>query len=233
MIGKGAVPFIIAVTGRDTLEFDTLTIPRLASFYLDYLKNHDMTAFVNQVCRYYSQSTLVRLASSLQIDTRRAVALVLGFVGTYEVNSVLGDMLHDPDRSVRLYAEGSIKSVWPRDGSEEHRQQLREIMRLIGNQRFADAVRLANNLLDENPLFAEVRNQRAIALFALGEFQDAIEDGEIVLDLNPYHFGAAIGMGHAFLQLKERDSAVVCFQHALQINPNLESVRRHLERITQ
>ena len=215
------------------MEFDTLTVPRLASFFVDYLNDHDMAAFVDQVCRYYSQSTLIRLASSVQVDTRRAVALVLGFVGTYEVNSVLGNMLRDPDRSVRLYAEGSIKSVWPRDGIEGHRQQLCEIMRQIGNQRFADAVSLANNLLDENPLFAEARNQRAIALFALGEYQDAIEDGEIVLDLNPYHFGAAIGMGHAFLQLKEKDSAVVCFQHALQINPNLESVRRHLERIMQ
>ena len=215
------------------MESDTLTAPRVASFYLDYLKDHDMTAFINRVGRYYTQSTLVRLASSAQVDTRRAVAMILGFVGTYEVNAVLGDMLHDPDRSVRLLAEGSIKSVWPRDSIDDHRQQLREIMRLIGNQHFADAVRLSNVLLDENPLFAEARNQRAIALFALGEYQDAIEDGEIVLDLNPYHFGAAIGMGHAYLQLKEMENAVICFQHALRINPNLESVRRHLERIMQ
>ena len=215
------------------MDSDTLIVSRLASFYLGYLKNHDMTTFVDQVGRYYSQATLVRLASSHQVDTRRAVALILGFVGTYEVNPILGTLLHDPDRSVRLLAEGSIKSVWPRYGIDEHRQQLREVMRLIGDQQFTDAVRSANNLLDEDPLFAEARNQRAIALFALGEYQDALEDGEIVLDLNPYHFGAAIGMGHAYLQLDERDSAVVCFQHALQINPSLESIRRHLERIGQ
>jgi tetratricopeptide (TPR) repeat protein len=215
------------------LKSEILTLPRITSFYLDYLHNHDGTAFVGQVCQYYSQSTLVRLASSLQVETRRAVAMILGFVGTYDVNPVLGGLLHDPDRSVRLLAEGSIKSVWPRDSLEEHRQQLREIMRLINNQHFKEAIRLANGLLDENPLFAEVRNQRAIAQFALGEYQDAIEDSEIVLDLNPYHFGAAIGMGHAYLQLKQRDDAVVCFQHALQINPNLEVVRRHLERIMQ
>jgi len=215
------------------LESDTLTIPRVAAFYLDYLKNHDMTAFVDKVARHYTQATLLRLASSLQVDTRRAVAIILGFVGTYEANSTLGELLHDPDRSVRLLAEGSIKSVWSRDGIEEHRQQLREIMRLISNQRFTDAIRLANNLLDENPLFAEVRNQRAIALFATGEFQDAIEDNAIVLDLNPFHFGAAIGMGHGYLQLKDEENAVICFQHALGINPNLESVRHHLERLTQ
>ncbi len=215
------------------MESNTLAVPRIASFYLDYLKNHDMTVFVDRVARYYSQSTLIRLSSSLQVDTRRAVAMILGFVGTYDVNPVLGRLLHDPDRSVRLLAEGSIKSVWPRDGGDEQRQQLREIMRLINDRRFSEAIRLANNLLDENPLFAEVRNQRAIALFAIGEFLDAVEDGAIVLDLNPYHFGAAIGMAHAYLLLKDRENAVACFQHALQINPSLEAVRKHLERITQ
>jgi tetratricopeptide (TPR) repeat protein len=106
-------------------------------------------------------------------------------------------------------------------------------MRCIAQQDYQEAVRRANNLLDEYPLFAEVRNQRAIALFALGEFQDSIEDTAIVLDLNPYHFGAAIGMGHAYLQLKNKELAISCFQQALDINPNLETVRWHLDRIKQ
>lgn len=201
--------------------------------YLDYLRDHDAAKLVEQVNRTYSHSTLLRLAASLDTDTRRAAAHVLGFIGNYGSNDTLGKLLHDEDRSVRLLAESSIKTVWPRGASERHRQDLREVMRLIQNQDFDEAVRKANILLEEVPLFAEARNQRAIALFALGEFQDAIEDSAIVLDLNPFHFGAAIGMGHAYLQQKNTELAIVCFQHALSINPNLEAVRRHLARITQ
>jgi tetratricopeptide (TPR) repeat protein len=200
-------------------------------FYLDYLQHHDVSQFIEQTVRYYSQPTLLRLTTAKQAETRRAAALILGFVGNYEANNALGRLLIDEDRSVRLLAENSLKNIWTRDGSEQQRHDLYEIMRQIGQQNFEEAVRRANILLEEFPLFAEARNQRAIALFALGSFQDAIDDAAIVLDLNPYHFGAAIGMGHSYLQLKNYEQAIACFQQALNINPNLETVRRHLERI--
>jgi len=167
------------------------------------------------------------------VHTRRAAALVLGFIGTYRANDALGTLLKDRDRTVRLIAEGSVKMVWSRDGSEEHRQQLYVVMRLIGDHHFGEAVNRANILLEEFPDYVEARNQRAIALFALKKFAEAIEDSRAVLDLNPYHFGAAIGMGHAYLQLRDQLSAIECFLQALSINPNLDSVRRHLERLIQ
>jgi tetratricopeptide (TPR) repeat protein len=218
-------------TGENTLNPINPIPPRLTSFYLEYLQHHDVSQFIDRTVRYYTQPTLFRLTTSTQVETRRAVALILGFVGTYQANHALGKLLTDEDRSVRLLAENSLKNIWPRDGSEKQRHDLYEIMRLISQQHFEEAVRCANILLEEFPLFAEARNQRAIALFALGSFQDAIEDSSIVLDLNPYHFGAAIGMGHAYLQLKNHEQAIIWFQHALKINPNLESVRRHLERL--
>ncbi len=209
------------------------TAPLLTTFYLDYLQNHDTGQLIERTAKHYTLPTIMRLAEASRLETRRAVALVLGLVGTYRANAALGRLLRDPDRSVRLLAENSIKAIWPRDGSEEQRHTLAEIMRSISLQDFNEAVRLANNLLEECPLFVEARNQRSIALFALGEFQDSIEDSAIVLDLNPYHFGAAIGMAHAYLQLGHRELAVMSFQHALRINPNLETVRRHLDRIKQ
>lgn len=207
--------------------------PRLTSFYLEYLHGHDMVKMIEQVKGHYTMPTLLRLCCSMQVDARRAAAHVLGFVGDYTANDYLGRMLLDGDRSVCLLAENSIKNIWPRFGSESQRHELRCIMRMIASQDFDEAVRVANNLLEGTPLFAEARNQRAIALFALGNFQDAIEDSAIVLDLNPFHFGAAIGMGHAYLQLENKELAISCFQQALKINPNLESVRRHLARIEQ
>jgi len=207
--------------------------PRLTTFYRAYLKKQDTRSYINQVMQYYDESTLIRLTLAECKETRRAAALTLGFVGTYQANDSLGRLLKDRDRTVRLIAENSVKAVWFRDGSEEHRQALYAVMRLIATQKFGEAVRQANVLLDDFPHYAEARNQRAIALFALEKFEEAIEDSRIVLDLNPYHFGAMIGMGHSYLQLQDQLSAVECFQQALAINPNLESVRRHLDRLTQ
>lgn len=202
-------------------------------FYRAYLKKHDARSYINQVMQYYDESTLIRLTQAACTETRRAAALTLGFIGTYQANDSLGRLLTDQDRTVRLITENSLQLVWSRDGSEEQRQKLYIIMRLIDAQNFGEAVRRANILLDEFPLYAEARNQRAIALFALKKFEESIEDSQIVLDLNPYHFGAMIGLGHAYLQLQDQLSAIECFQKALEINPNLESARRHLDRLTQ
>ena len=202
-------------------------------FYHAYLKKHDTRSYINQVMQYYDESTLIRLTQSECKEARRAAALTLGFIGTYQANDSLGRLLQDRDRTVRLIAENSVKAVWSRDGSEEQRQELYAVMRLIAAQNFGEAVRRANILLDDFPHYVEARNQRAIALFALKKFEEAIEDSRIVLDLNPYHFGAMIGMGHAYLQLQDQSSAIDCFQQALAINPNLDSVRRHLDRLTQ
>jgi tetratricopeptide (TPR) repeat protein len=201
--------------------------------YQAYLQSHDTRSFINQVMQNYSESALIRLTESANIETRRAAALALGFVGTYQASDALGCLLKDRDRSVRLIAEGSVKSVWSRDGSEEQRQALYAVMRLIGTQKFGEAVAQANILLDEYPHFVEARNQRAIALFALKKFEESIEDSRAVLNLNPYHFGAAIGMGYAYLHLQDQPSAIECFHQALAINPNLESVRRRLEWLAQ
>jgi tetratricopeptide (TPR) repeat protein len=208
-------------------------LPRLTAFYIEYLKEHDTYKFVEQTAKYYNEAALIRLTGSRHPETRRAAAQLLGFLGTYQSNEVLGHLLKDPDRSVRLLAESSMKSIWTREGSDHQRHELHEIMRLIAMQQFGEAVRHANNLLDLYPLYIEARNQRAIALFAQQKFQESIEDSTIVLDLNPFHFGAAIGMGHAYLQLQNKDLAVACFQHALEINPNLDMIRRHLERLLQ
>ena len=205
--------------------------PRLTTLYRDCCERHDTRYFINQVLQYYNESSLIRLADSVCVETRRAAAQALGFVGSYQTNNTLGRLLKDNDRTVRLIAEGSLKSVWSRDGSDAQRQELHTIMRMITAQQFADAVSKADTLLDEFPFYVEARNQRAIALFALEQFLDSIEDSKTVLELNPYHFGAAIGMGHAYVQLQNYREAIECFQYALSINPNLESIRLHLDRL--
>ncbi|MCL2005475.1 MAG: tetratricopeptide repeat protein [Planctomycetaceae bacterium] len=215
------------------MESSKKYLPRLTTLYLACLEKHDTRSFIAQVMKYYNESSLIRLAWAVCVDTRRAAAQALGFVGSYQANDTLGRLLKDRDRTVRLIAEGSLKSVWSRDGSDAQRQELYAIMRLIAAQNFGEAVSRANILLDDYPFYVEARNQRAIALFALKQFEDSIEDSRNVLELNPFHFGAAIGMGHAYLQLENHQSAVECFQHALEINPNLESIRKHLEWLSQ
>jgi len=194
-------------------------------------QSHNLGAFVEQVQRQYADTTLIRLAFARSVETRRAAALALGFVGSEAANPVLGRLLHDPDRIVRLLAENSLKNLWPRLAPPSFREQLRSVMRLILLQDFGNAVSAANILVESAHAYAEARNQRAIALFGLELYEQAICDCNETLELNPFHFGAAVASGHCFLELGDVSAAIEAFGTALDINPNLEIVRKQILRL--
>ena len=207
--------------------------PRLISYYREYLETQDTSRFVQQVGDSYSQTTLLRLGSFTSIESRRAVVLALSFLGDYETNTFFGNLLNDPDTTIRLLAENGIKNIWPREGNEEHRKYLRNVIRSISYKFYDEALEKAGMLIAEAPYYAEAWNQRGIANFALSRFEDAIDDSTVTLDLNPFHFGAATGMGHAYLQLRDWASAIESFRTALRINPNLNQVKKTVARIEQ
>jgi tetratricopeptide (TPR) repeat protein len=158
-------------------------------------------------------------------ESRRAAVLALGLVGDYGSNAVVGRALVDPDRGVRSIAENTITNLWRRVGTETQRQRLGLLVRLNSAQQFKDCIRRASELIAEAPAIAEAWNQRAIAHYSLAQYRESIEDCRQALEINPYHFGAASGMGQCHLQLNEVDSALESFRRALKLNPNLEGVR--------
>ena len=203
--------------------------PLLDRFYLRYLDDEDSAAFIRNTSTHYLITTLERLALCGTRLTRRGAALALGFSAGYDSTPVLGQVLRDRDRVVRILAENTLRELWCRDGSDVQRQQLGIILRLNNSFRYLEALDAATQLIDEAPRFAEVWNQRAIAHFQLRHYEDAANDCQQTLELNAYHFGAAVGMAHCYLETGEAFAALECFRRAVELNPNLESVRGQIE----
>jgi len=202
-----------------------LRFPRITQLYEQYLAEQDTAVYVQQVNAIYTAATLERLACSEHRETRRAAVLTLGLVGDYESNHVLGRALVDRDRGVRSLAENSIRAVWRRAGNVRQREQLQTVADFVEMKRYTEAVERATELIEQAPWFAEAWNQRAIAHYHVERFSDAIRDCRQALEINPYHFGAAAGMGQCHLRQKDQLSALECFRRALRLNPSLENVR--------
>ena len=209
------------------------SLPRLVIFYAKYIDDNDTAAFISNVSRFYTVGTLERLTLSDRLDVRRSAALALGFLGDQESNVAFSRLLRDEDRTVRMIAENGLRSIWARAGSDANRQMLRTVMRLILAKQYEEAIAKATELIEHAPKFAEAWNQRAIAHFALKQYRFAIEDGIRALKLNRRHFAAAIGVGHAHLFLGNVTRTMEFFQLALDINPNLTSVRENLSKLAQ
>lgn len=193
--------------------------------YQEYLSTEESARFVSRVAQKYTVGTLSRLAEGGNRTARRAAVLALGYMGDFQVNAVVGRALHDDDRGVRLLAENAIREIWQRDGSLSHQRELERVVRWNQSGRMIEAMEAANGILAANPYFAEVWNQRAIAYFQLEQYERSASDCHQALELNPYHFGAAVGMGHCFLETNDAYAALESFRRALKLNPELEGVR--------
>jgi len=190
---------------------------------------HDaMREFRSAVRKRYTEGTLQRMLLSPDVKTRRAAALAIGLIGTMESNPVVAASLADRDLLVQKFAADALWELWFRAGTADQNWRLREAARNPD----ANAARAElDELIRQAPGFAEAYNQRAIWYFKRGELARAIEDCEATLRLNPFHFGAAAGLGQCLAKLGKARSAIRAFRMALEINPALEHLNETIEQL--
>ena len=208
-----------------------LRTPVLVIYYNRYLTNSDCAMFIKRVARRYSSSSLERIVSMGDHVARRAAVLALSLMGDYSSNSVLGRALVDRDRGVRTIAETGIRELWCRVGSRQHQEMLREVADLNDQRHHSEAAKLATELIHNSPWIAEAWCQRGTAHYHLGQYDAAIRDCHQALEINPYHFTAAAGMGQCYMLQDNPVSALEAFRRALRLNPGLEEVRAQVVRL--
>ena len=81
------------------------------------------------------------------------------------------------------------------------------------------AVRFFNNLIEEDPNFAEAWNKRATVHFMMGDFDKSMQDIIKTLELEPRHFGALDGMGLIFIHQGQYQQAIDVYDKMLEIFP--------------
>jgi tetratricopeptide (TPR) repeat protein len=178
--------------------------------------------FKRKVTLRYSEGTLLRLLENSDARTRRAAILALGLVGTMKgANAALAGMLHDDDRVVRQFAVDALWSLWFRADGDINSLELRRLADLRDRRKKRAGL---DALIARAPNFAEAYNQRAILHYQMQQWQKSILDCERALDLNPFHFGAAAGIGRCFMEIGKHRSALKAFRQALRINPGLEDI---------
>lgn len=205
--------------------------PMLDRFYQLFLTEENSADFIQSVARTYNMATLERLAKYGGRSTRRGAILAIGFLGTFSNNETMGRALSDSDRAVRMLADHGIRQTWQRQGTEAEQGTLRRIYRLVDESRMDDVIDETTMLIRGNPLLGEAWSQRAIAYSAEGDFEAAIVDCRETLQCNRFHFPAAIGLAHCCLQLDEASGALAGFRLALNINPELDGVRRQVMKL--
>ena len=93
------------------------------------------------------------------------------------------------------------------------------------------AIRFFNNLIEEDPNFAEGWNKRATVHFMMGNFDESMQDIIKTLELEPRHFGALDGMGLIFIHQGQFQEAIEVYDKMLEIFPFSTKTMDKKERI--
>lgn len=170
------------------------------------------------------------LARQAGVDTLKIATICLGLVGTMAETPVVARALHHDDYFVTSIAERSLWNIWFRASSPQCCNLLQDAIREIHAERYHDAERTLDRILLLDPDFAEACNQRAILHYLTARFSSSLMACRRTLALNPYHFGAAAGLGHNHLLLGQPQDAIRAYRRALRIHPRMEGVRQQLRR---
>ena len=205
--------------------------PSLLRAYQTYLTDADSAQFVIAIARQYSLETLSRLVEATQPLVRRAAVLAIGMLSDICSIEILGVLLSDRDRRVRLVADDAIKSLWDRAAEPRARLLLEKLLTQIEGNRMEEAIATADDFVEHYPRLPEGYCRRALVHFNLGNISDAIDDCRKCIQLSPFSYMAYVGLGQCFLEQDEPHQALEAFRQALTIYPDLDTVRTHVKRL--
>jgi tetratricopeptide (TPR) repeat protein len=138
--------------------------------------------------------------------------------------------LRNSEPQIRDRATSQLWRIWFWQKGKIPLDRIEESEQLLADGDATAARQILDDLIAALPDFAEAWNRRAILLFVTREYRQAIADCEIVVELNPAHFGAWHGLGLCHAALGEYSAAIRAFRRALEIQPHsIENQRSILE----
>ncbi len=116
--------------------------------------------------------------------------------------------------------------LWVMAPDEAAQEMLDEGMARREGYNFVGAIDVLDRLVEYCPDYAEGWNQRAFVHFLRQDFEAALADLDVAIDLNPRHVGALSGKALTLVGLGRKAEAELALRAALELNPWLSE--RHL-----
>ena len=114
---------------------------------------------------------------------------------------------------------GDIWNIWYEVDDPKVIEYFEKGIQAMRIRNYPLAVRFFNNLIEEDPNFAEAWNKRATVYFMMGDFDKSMQDIIKTLELEPRHFGALDGMGLIFIHQGLFQEAIDVYDKMLEIFP--------------
>jgi tetratricopeptide (TPR) repeat protein len=127
---------------------------------------------------------------------------------------------------------GAIQRVWSRSGSDTADIIMERTGKLIGQKDWKLAEEMLDRLVEIEPQWAEAWNRRATVRFFQRDSSGAMQDLAHVLQLEPRHFTALVGVGAILERNEQKAQALRVFRRVLEINPQLDEIQKKVDKLS-
>jgi cytochrome c-type biogenesis protein CcmH/NrfG len=166
---------------------------------------------------------------ALRIEQVLVTMMTAAVPGTPELDALFDLLRGAGGPRDRANAEQRIWAIWSDHEDAEAVRAMRVATAAFETGDITAAERELNMMVDRWPDWAEAWNKRATLRFVEERDADSLDDIGRTLELEPRHFGALGGFGQICLRANDMGSALLAFEHAVAVNPNMDSIRQAAE----
>ena len=149
------------------------------------------------------------------------------------LDDLFSTLLISTDLTTIRSTENQIWEIWFNHANDDVEQLIQMGVTRMNYNRYAEAMLIFTQLIENFPDYAEGWNRRATLHYILGNLNESIADIEKVLELEPRHFGALSGLGLVYLQQKQLSKAKQAFENLVDLHPNSPNAQENLLRVTE
>lgn len=136
-----------------------------------------------------------------------------------DVAGIVEQMQAAPDMGVAQGLAAEMWDIWLDAPDEIAQAMLDEGMALLQVGDYLNSRATLGRLVNYCPAYPEGYNQRAFAAFLSGDYEAAIVDLDIAIELQPVHLGALTGKVLTLIRMGRDAEAQIVLRQALSINP--------------
>ena len=141
------------------------------------------------------------------------------------LDSYFADLRHISDPVAAKRVADRIWAEWTNSGSATANQLMEWANEAMRDKRYFTALDLLDQVTMLMPDYAEGWNRRATLHFVMNNYEKSMADISRVLELEPRHFGALMGMGSILLAADHKEAALDVYMKVLEIYPAMRDAQ--------
>jgi tetratricopeptide (TPR) repeat protein len=124
-----------------------------------------------------------------------------------------------------------IWTLWERNDSPMAEVLLTQSNKAMQDGAFETAEAMLNELIGSYPEYSEALNKRAKLYYNMKRYDEALDDVNAVLDVEPRHFGALTGQAAIYQAQGNASKAAASLREAIAVNPHLQTAKDALKQL--